>query len=54
METRLIADNDACPQRRVATLPPVSAALFNRKIIERRNENAVTATKTGETCKLCR
>lgn len=41
------------PQRRVATLPPVTAALFNRKVIERRNENAVTATKHGETCTLC-
>jgi pre-60S factor REI1 len=40
-------------QRRVATLPPVTAALFNRKVIERRNENAVTATKKGETCHLC-
>jgi pre-60S factor REI1 len=37
----------------VATLPPVTAALFNRKVIERRNENAVTATKKGETCHLC-
>ncbi|CDZ98137.1 C2H2-type Zn-finger protein [Phaffia rhodozyma] len=40
-------------KRRVANLPPVSAALFNRKVIERRNENAVTATKKGETCRLC-
>ncbi|KAG8906920.1 hypothetical protein FRB99_005694 [Tulasnella sp. 403] len=40
--------------RRVARLPPVSAAAFNQKDMERRAQNAVTTSAHGMTCDACR
>ncbi|KAH9942313.1 C2H2 type zinc-finger-domain-containing protein [Epithele typhae] len=37
-------------KRRVASLPPVSAALFNQKVLERRAETAVMASPKGSSC----
>ncbi|EJF65119.1 hypothetical protein DICSQDRAFT_51405 [Dichomitus squalens LYAD-421 SS1] len=40
-------------KRRVAGLPPVSAALFNQKVLERRAETAVMASPKGSSCEIC-
>ena len=40
-------------KRRVAGLPPVSAALFNQKVLERRAETAIMASPKGSTCEIC-
>ncbi|KAF5346297.1 hypothetical protein D9758_011481 [Tetrapyrgos nigripes] len=40
-------------KRRVAGLPPVSAAAFNEKVIERRTETAVMSSLKGSTCEVC-
>lgn len=40
-------------RRRVASLPPVSAAIFNQKVLERRQETAVVVSPKGSTCEVC-
>ncbi|ESK92937.1 zinc finger protein 622-like protein [Moniliophthora roreri MCA 2997] len=40
-------------KRRVAGLPPVSAATFNEKVLERRTETAVMSSLKGSTCEIC-
>ncbi|KAI0035853.1 C2H2 type zinc-finger-domain-containing protein [Vararia minispora EC-137] len=40
-------------KRRVAGLPPVSVAVFNQKILERRQETAVMLSPKGSTCETC-
>ncbi|KAI0305505.1 C2H2 type zinc-finger-domain-containing protein [Multifurca ochricompacta] len=40
-------------KRRVASLPPVSAAVFNQKVVERRQETAVAPSPKGLTCEIC-
>ncbi|RDX50175.1 hypothetical protein OH76DRAFT_1403065 [Lentinus brumalis] len=40
-------------KRRVAGLPPVSAALFDQKVLERRAETAVMASPKGTSCEIC-
>ncbi|KAI9442441.1 C2H2 type zinc-finger-domain-containing protein [Lactarius indigo] len=40
-------------RRRVASLPPVSAAVFNQKVLERRQETAVVVSPKGSTCEIC-
>jgi len=41
-------------KRRVAGLPPISVALFNERVIERKNETALTTSSKSMTCELCR
>ncbi|KAA1475192.1 hypothetical protein DENSPDRAFT_883373 [Dentipellis sp. KUC8613] len=41
-------------KRRVASLPPVSAAIFNQKVLERRQETAVMLSPKGSTCEVCK
>ncbi|KAH9892847.1 C2H2 type zinc-finger-domain-containing protein [Cubamyces lactineus] len=40
-------------KRRVAGLPPVSATVFNQKVLERRAETAIMASPKGSTCEIC-
>ncbi|KAI0769307.1 C2H2 type zinc-finger-domain-containing protein [Trametes elegans] len=40
-------------KRRVAGLPPVSATLFNQKVLERRAETAIMTSPKGSTCEVC-
>ncbi|KIJ67668.1 hypothetical protein HYDPIDRAFT_25147 [Hydnomerulius pinastri MD-312] len=40
-------------KRRVASLPPVSAAVFNQKVLERRQETAIMSSPKGSTCDVC-
>ena len=40
-------------KRRVANLPPVSATVFNQKVLERRQETAVMTSPKGSTCEIC-
>jgi pre-60S factor REI1 len=40
-------------KRRVASLPPVSAAIFNQKVLERRQETAIMSSLKGSTCEVC-
>ncbi|KAF8520435.1 C2H2 type zinc-finger-domain-containing protein [Hysterangium stoloniferum] len=40
-------------KRRVASLPPISAAVFNQKVLQRRAETAVTTSPKGATCEIC-
>ncbi|KAI0342054.1 hypothetical protein BDW22DRAFT_1331493 [Trametopsis cervina] len=40
-------------KRRVAGLPPVSAELFNQKVLERRAETAIMVSPKGSLCELC-
>ncbi|EEB92205.1 hypothetical protein MPER_09320, partial [Moniliophthora perniciosa FA553] len=40
-------------KRRVAGLPPVSAATFNEKVLERRTETAIMSSLKGSTCEIC-
>ncbi|TFY74879.1 hypothetical protein EWM64_g9131, partial [Hericium alpestre] len=41
-------------KRRVASLPPVSVAVFNQKVLERRQETAVMLSPKGSTCEICK
>lgn len=41
-------------KRRVANLPPVSAAAFNEKVIERREQNAVRPDPRDMACAACK
>lgn len=41
-------------QRRVASLPPVSAIAFNQKVIERREQTAIRPDPKGMTCDVCK
>jgi pre-60S factor REI1 len=41
-------------RRRVASLPPVSASIFNQKVLERRQETAVAVSPKGSTCESCK
>jgi hypothetical protein len=41
-------------QRRVATLPPVSAIVYNQKVIERREQTALRPDPKGMQCDACR
>ncbi|GJJ06312.1 hypothetical protein Clacol_000503 [Clathrus columnatus] len=41
-------------QRRIASLPPISAAVFNEKVLQRRAETAVTTSLNGATCDICK
>ncbi|KAI0675003.1 C2H2 type zinc-finger-domain-containing protein [Trametes maxima] len=40
-------------KRRVAGLPPVSAILFNQKVMERRAETAIMTSPKGSSCEVC-
>ncbi|KAF8518797.1 C2H2 type zinc-finger-domain-containing protein [Gautieria morchelliformis] len=40
-------------KRRVASLPPITAAMFNQKVLQRRAETAVTTSPKGATCEVC-
>lgn len=40
-------------KRRIASLPPVSAAIFNQKVLERRQETAIMSSVRGSTCEVC-
>ncbi|KAG1896705.1 cytoplasmic protein [Suillus fuscotomentosus] len=40
-------------KRRVASLPPVSVAIFNQKVLERRQETAIMSSLKGSTCEVC-
>ncbi|KAG8936856.1 hypothetical protein FRC02_010718 [Tulasnella sp. 418] len=41
-------------KRRVASLPPISLAAFNEKVLERRAETAITTSLKGTTCEICK
>jgi pre-60S factor REI1 len=41
-------------KRRVAGLPPVSAELFNQKVLDRRLETAVMSSLKGSYCEACK
>ncbi|EAU91378.1 cytoplasmic protein [Coprinopsis cinerea okayama7 len=40
-------------KRRVAGLPPISATLFNQRVLERKTETAITTTPKSMTCEIC-
>lgn len=40
-------------KRRVASLPPVSAHVFDQKVLERRAETAIAVSAKGSTCDVC-
>ncbi|KAI0081870.1 hypothetical protein K474DRAFT_1586518 [Panus rudis PR-1116 ss-1] len=40
-------------KRRVAGLPPVSAEVFNQKVLERQSQTAVAASPKGSMCSIC-
>ncbi|KIM31463.1 hypothetical protein M408DRAFT_15209 [Serendipita vermifera MAFF 305830] len=40
-------------KRRVASLPPVSAAVFNQRVLERRTETAIMSSTKGSSCSIC-
>ncbi|KAG6915393.1 hypothetical protein DXG01_011712 [Tephrocybe rancida] len=40
-------------KRRVASLPPVSASVFDNKVLERRAETAIMASAKDSTCSIC-
>jgi pre-60S factor REI1 len=40
-------------KRRVAGLPPVSAIVFNQKVLDRKAETAVMASARGSVCEVC-
>ncbi|KAF8972971.1 hypothetical protein BDZ97DRAFT_1778563 [Flammula alnicola] len=40
-------------KRRVASLPPISVAVFNQKVLERRTETAVMSSVKGSSCEVC-
>jgi hypothetical protein len=41
-------------KRRVASLPPISIAIFNEKVLERRTETAVMSSPKGSFCEVCK
>ena len=41
-------------KRRVASLPPISVAVFNQKVLERRAETAVMSSAQGSSCEVCK
>ena len=41
-------------KRRVAGLPPVSAQVFNKKVLERKSETAIMASAKGSVCQVCK
>ena len=41
-------------QRRVAGLPPITAEVFNQKVLQRREETMVTTSPKGATCEVCK
>lgn len=41
-------------KRRVANLPPVSAAMFNQKVLDRRQETSIMASARGSVCEVCK
>lgn len=41
-------------KRRVAGLPPISVAVFNQKVLERRTETAIMSSVHGSACEVCR
>ncbi|EJU04359.1 hypothetical protein DACRYDRAFT_48482 [Dacryopinax primogenitus] len=41
-------------KRRVANLPPVSATVFNQKVLDRRAETAITVSVKDTTCEICK
>ena len=41
-------------KRRVASLPPISLAVFNEKVLERRTETAVMSSVQGSSCEVCK
>ncbi|KAH8119372.1 C2H2 type zinc-finger-domain-containing protein [Phellopilus nigrolimitatus] len=40
-------------KRRVAALPPVSAIVFNQKVLDRRQETSIMASTRGSVCEVC-
>jgi len=52
----LISEFSTTPnmKRRVASLPPVAAASFNEKVMERREQNAVRIDPRDLFCGACR
>ncbi|KAF9529314.1 C2H2 type zinc-finger-domain-containing protein [Crepidotus variabilis] len=40
-------------KRRVASLPPISAEVFNQKVIERKQETAIMSSTRGSSCEVC-
>ncbi|OAX44160.1 hypothetical protein K503DRAFT_730165 [Rhizopogon vinicolor AM-OR11-026] len=40
-------------KRRVASLPPVSAAVFNQKVLDRRQETSIMSSLKGSSCEAC-
>ncbi|KAF5322550.1 hypothetical protein D9619_001410 [Psilocybe cf. subviscida] len=40
-------------KRRVASLPPISVAVFNQKVLERRTETAIMSSTKGSACEVC-
>jgi len=40
-------------KRRVASLPPVSAAVFNQKVLDRKAETAIMSSSKGSSCEVC-
>ncbi|KAH8828402.1 C2H2 type zinc-finger-domain-containing protein [Flagelloscypha sp. PMI_526] len=40
-------------KRRVAGLPPISAALFNQKVLDRRADTAIMSSPKGSICHVC-
>ncbi|KAG2150806.1 C2H2 type zinc-finger-domain-containing protein [Suillus clintonianus] len=40
-------------KRRVASLPPVSATVFNQKVLDRRQETAIMSSLKGSACEVC-
>ena len=41
-------------KRRVASLPPISIAVFNEKVRERKTETAVMSSAQGPSCEVCK
>lgn len=41
-------------KRRVASLPPISEAVFNQKVIERKTETAIMSSAKGSSCDICK
>ncbi|PPQ99717.1 hypothetical protein CVT24_009700, partial [Panaeolus cyanescens] len=40
-------------RRRVASLPPISAEVFNQKVLDRRQETAIMSSTKGSSCEVC-
>lgn len=41
-------------KRRVANLAPVSAVVFNQKVLEKRQETSIMASDSGSFCETCK